>query len=103
MLVPVIITIGFLISKKEDFFWIMIISGIIIMLVADTGFLFLVINDEYEDGHPIDILWVSAYTIWAFMMLYIIIQSKKSKIEEFLEINKKQNPKKVERYSYNFV
>ncbi len=98
MLVPVIIIIGFLISKKGDFFWIMIISGIIIMLVADTGFLFLVINDEYEDGHPIDILWVSAYTIWAFMMLYIIIQSKKSKIEEFLEINKKQNPKKVERY-----
>jgi len=98
MLVPVIIIIGFLISKKRDFFWIMIISGIIIMLVADTGFLFLVINDEYEDGHPIDILWVSAYTIWAFMMLYIIIQSKKSKIEEFLEINKKQNPKKVERY-----
>ena len=98
MLVPVIIIIGFLISKKGDFFWIMIISGIIIMLVADTGFLFLVINDEYEDGHPIDILWVSAYTIWAFMMLYIIIQSKKSKIEEFLEINKKQNPKKFERY-----
>ncbi|MFB5621821.1 MAG: sensor histidine kinase, partial [Candidatus Nitrosomaritimum yanchengensis] len=98
MLVPVIIIIGFLISKKRDFFWIMIISGIIIMLVADTGFLFLVINDEYEDGHPIDILWVSAYTIWAFMMLYLIIQSKKSKIEEFLEINKKQNSKKFERY-----
>jgi signal transduction histidine kinase len=98
MLVPVIIIIGFLISKKRDFFWIMIISGIIIMLVADTGFLFLVINDEYEDGHPIDILWVSAYTIWAFMMLYIIIQSKKSNIEEFLEINKKQNAKKAEKY-----
>ena len=98
MLVPAIITIGFLISKKRDFFWIMILSGIIIMLVADTSFLFLVINDEYEDGHPIDILWVSAYTIWAFMMLYIIIQSKKSKIEEFLEINKKQSPKKFERY-----
>jgi len=98
MLVPVIIITGFLISKKRDFFWIMIISGILIMLVADTGFLFLVINDEYEDGHPIDILWISAYTIWSFMMLYIIIQSKKSKIEEFLEINKKQEPKKVERY-----
>ncbi|MFB5607154.1 MAG: sensor histidine kinase [Candidatus Nitrosomaritimum yanchengensis] len=98
MLVPVIIIIGFLISKKGDFFWIMIISGIIIMLVADTGFLFLVISDEYVDGHPIDILWVSAYTIWTFMMLYLIIQSKKSKIEEFLEINKKQNPRKVERY-----
>ena len=98
MLIPVIIIIGFLISKKRDFFWIMIISGIIIMLVADTGFLFLVINDEYVDGHPIDILWVSAYTIWAFMMLYIIIESKKSKIEEFFEINKKQNQKKIEKY-----
>ena len=98
MLVPVIIIVGFLISKKRDFFWIMIILGIIIMLVADTSFLFLVINDEYVDGHPIDILWVSAYTIWAFMMLYIIIQSKKSQIEEFLEINKKQNQKKSEKY-----
>ena len=98
MLVPVIIIVGFLISKKRDFFWIMIILGIIIMLVADTSFLFLVINDEYVDGHPIDILWVSAYTIWAFMMLYIIIESKKSKIEEFLEIYKKQNQKTAERY-----
>jgi signal transduction histidine kinase len=98
MLVPVIAIIGFLISKKSDFFWIMIIAGIVIMLIADTGFLFLVINDEYEDGHPIDILWVSAYTIWAFMMLYIIMQSKTSKMEEFFEINKKQTPKKVERF-----
>lgn len=99
MLVPAIIAILFLISSKKDFFWIMIIAGIIIMLTADTSFLFLIISDEYVDGHPVDILWVSSYTIWAFMMFYLIIRSKNIKTQnEFLEIHKKQNEKKFEKY-----
>ena len=98
MLVPAIIAILFLISRK-NFFWIMIIAGIIIMTVADTAFLFLVINDEYVDGHPVDILWVSSYTIWAFMMLYIIIQPKEVKTQKgYFEIYKKTKPKRIERY-----
>jgi len=76
VLVPAIITISFLISNKRSFFWIMIIVGLLVMLIADTSFLFLVIDNEYVDGHPVDILWISSYTIWAFMMFNIIKKSK---------------------------
>jgi signal transduction histidine kinase len=79
LLVPAIISFSFLISKKKDFFWLMIISGIIMMLAADTTFLFLVINDRYVDGHPVDILWVASYTIWTFMLLYVLIDTRNGK------------------------
>jgi signal transduction histidine kinase len=97
--VPAIITISFLISNRRSFFWIMIIVGLLVMLAADTAFLFLVIEDEYVDGHPVDILWVSSYTIWAFMMFHIIMESKHFKEKkEFTEIYKKYGTKKIEKY-----
>lgn len=79
LLVPAVISFSFLISKKKDFFWLMIIAGIIVMLVADTLFLFLVINDGYVDGHPIDVLWISSYTIWTFMLFYALVEPRKTK------------------------
>jgi len=96
VLVPVIITILFLVSDRRSFFWLMILAGMIIMLAADTAFLFLVINDEYVDGHPVDILWISSYTIWAFMMFYIIMESRYQKDSQ--EIYKKFGTKKTEKY-----
>jgi len=97
--VPAIITISFLISNRRSFFWIMIIVGLLIMIIADTGFLYLVIDDEYVDGHPIDILWISSYTIWAFMMFHIIIKSNHYKEKkEFTEIYKKDSSKKLEKF-----
>jgi signal transduction histidine kinase len=97
--VPAIITISFLISNRRSFFWIMIIVGLLVMLAADTAFLFLVIEDEYVDGHPVDILWVSSYTIWTFMMFHIIMESKQFKDKkEFTEIYKKYGTKKIEKY-----
>lgn len=99
LLVPAIITILFLISHKPSFFWSMILSGIIIMLVADTSFLFLVINEEYVDGHPVDILWVSSYTIWSFMMFYIIYESKfYPEKSNRMTTYKKSQPKNIEKY-----
>ena len=96
VLVPVIITILFLISDRKSFFWLMILAGMIIMLAADTAFLFLVINDEYVDGHPVDILWITSYTIWAFMMFYAIMESRYQK--ESQETYKKFGTKKFEKY-----
>jgi len=96
VLVPVIITILFLVSDRKSFFWLMILAGMIIMLAADTAFLFLVINDEYVDGHPVDILWITSYTIWAFMMFYAIMESRYQK--ESQETYKKFGTKKFEKY-----
>ncbi len=99
LLVPAVITILFLIGNKRSFFWFMILSGIITMLAADTIFLFLVVNDGYVDGHPVDILWVSSYTIWMFMMFFIITESnaKNSKYKH-IEIYKRESSKKIEKF-----
>ena len=98
LLVPVIIAFLFIIPNKKNFFWIMILLGIICMIIADDVFLFLVVNDDYVDGHLIDILWISAYTIWAFMMFYSIIQSKQKSQKTSKETSQKQNEKNVEKY-----
>jgi signal transduction histidine kinase len=104
VLIPVIITILFFVSNRKSFFWLMILAGMVIMLIADTAFLFLVINDEYVDGHPVDILWISSYTIWAFMMFYVIMESRfYQEQKEFQEIYKKIGTKKFEKYGVLIV
>lgn len=82
LIIPAVIAILFSIQGEKNFFWLMIIIGIIVIFTADTIFLFLVIDDSYEDGHPVDILWVAGYTIWAFMMYHILHNSRKIKLEE---------------------
>ncbi len=97
LLVPVIITISFLISSKRSFFWLMILAGIVILLTADTIFLFLIIEDAYVDGHPVDILFVSSYIIWSFMMFYLVRESKQNN-EKNSETYTKYSSKKLEKY-----
>ena len=103
LLVPAIISILFIISNRRNFFWTMILLGIIILVMADSIFLFLVVNNEYVDGHPIDILWISSYTIWAFMMFYSIVQSKQYQNEKRDGINKKNKIEHLEKYGILWV
>ncbi len=103
LLVPVIITISFLISSRSNFFWIMILVGIMIMLLADTIFLFLVIEDAYVDGHPVDILFVSSYIIWSFMMFYLVRESKQIQEEENSETYKKFGTRNLEKYGVHLA
>jgi len=103
LLVPVIITILFTTSTRKNFFWTMILIGILILIMADSIFLFLVINDAYVDGHPIDIMWISSYTIWVFMMFYSIVQSKSHRGERMNIIKKKTNAKLIEKYGVLLV
>jgi signal transduction histidine kinase len=99
VLIPVVITILFLISNKQNFFWFMILIGMLIMITADSVFLFLIIVDEYKDGHPVDILWVTSYTIWSFMLIYIISKSKKDKeSDQEFETFKIKESNKWEKY-----
>ena len=72
LLTTAIIAILFSILNKKNFFWIMILLGIIVLISADIIFLFLIIDDSYIDGHPVDILFITSYTIWAFTMYYFI-------------------------------
>ena len=99
LLVPAIVAFSFLVSSKRNFFWLMIISGIIVMMAADTIFLFLVLEDAYVDGHPVDILWISSYTIWTFMLFYALTESRYYKEpKEYHEVTKKIGTQKAEKY-----
>ena len=99
LLVPAIVAFSFLVSSKRNFFWLMIISGIIVMMAADTIFLFLVLEDAYVDGHPVDILWISSYTIWTFMLFYALTESRYYKEpKEYHEVTKKYGTQKAEKY-----
>lgn len=98
LIIPAVIAILFSVQGERNFFWLMIIIGIIVVFIADTIFLFLVIDDSYEDGHPVDILWVAGYTIWAFMMYHILHNSRKIKLEKSNGIYKNYKIGKFQKF-----
>jgi len=76
VLIPVIITILFVIKKKTNPFWIMILIGILMFIAADTIFLFLESIDEYPPHHPVEVLWLLSYLIWFYSIWRSIHNSK---------------------------
>jgi len=103
LLVPTIIAIFVSIKIKKNLFWIMILIGIIIFIIGDDLFLFLVINDLYYDGNPADILWLTSYAIWSFSICNLIYSSKKTKCNIEQKNNKKDETKKLEKHGINIV
>lgn len=98
LIIPAIVAILFSVKGEKNFFWLMILLGIIVLVSADTIFLFLIINDSYEDGHPVDILFVTSYTIWAFMMYHILQNSRKVKLDESIQIYENNKMKKFQGF-----
>ncbi len=78
VLIPTIIIISLLFSSKKDPFWVMMLIGIITLIAADTLFLFLELNNEYYDNHPVDLLWLLSYVIWTFAVLRSVHYSQKN-------------------------
>lgn len=76
VLIPVIITILFVIKKKTNPFWMMILIGILMFIAADTAFLFLESTDDYPQHHPIEILWLLSYLIWFYSLWRSVHYSK---------------------------
>ncbi|PJC50566.1 MAG: two-component sensor histidine kinase [Nitrosopumilales archaeon CG_4_9_14_0_2_um_filter_34_16] len=76
VLVPVIITILFVIKKKTNPFWMMILIGMLMFITADTIFLFLESTGEYTSHHPVEILWLLSYLIWFYSLWRSMHNSK---------------------------
>jgi signal transduction histidine kinase len=76
VLVPVIITILFVIKKKTNPFWMMILIGMLMFIAADTIFLFLESTGEYTSHHPVEILWLLSYLIWFYSLWRSMHNSK---------------------------
>ncbi|MEK6930905.1 MAG: HAMP domain-containing sensor histidine kinase [Thermoproteota archaeon] len=103
LLVPAIIAILFSFQVKKNSFWIMILIGIIIFIVGDDLFLFLVIDDQYYDGNPVDILWLTSYVIWSFTIYNLIYKSKKTNYSTEQNNNKKDQTEKLNKYGINII
>ncbi|MGY5146460.1 MAG: sensor histidine kinase [Candidatus Nitrosopumilus sp. bin_7KS] len=90
VLIPVIITILFLIQKRRNLFWIMILAGVSIFVIADTLFLFLTLADEYTTHHLVDVLWITSYMIWFFSLLRSIHNSKNISDKEVSNVSHRE-------------
>jgi len=76
VLIPIIITVSLLSHSKKNLFWVMITLGMMVLIAADTSYLFLELTDNYYDNHPVDLLWLVSYLIWTFSLWYGIYNSK---------------------------
>lgn len=66
LLVPAVIGIIFLFRGERNYFWGLMLIGIILTVIADVTFTFLDAADLYQGGNPIELGWLIAYIIWAF-------------------------------------
>ncbi len=103
LLVPAIIAILISAKVNKNLFWIMILMGIIIFIIGDDLFLFLVIDDLYYDGNPVDILWLTSYVIWSFSIYNLIYKSKKNKYNAEQNNNKEDQIERLDKYGINIA
>lgn len=79
ILVPSIIATVLFFRGQVNFLWMMILLGTILDVIADTGYLTFSIEETYYPGHPIDILYICSYVVYAFGALSHIRLYKKIK------------------------
>ena len=65
-MVPALIGVTLFLTGKINFLWALICIGILCFIIADSGFLFTTLEDEYYSGHPIEILYHWGYIMLAY-------------------------------------
>ena len=65
-LVPSMIGIVLFLGGKVNFMWTLVMLGMLIFVMADTGFLATDMAGEYYEGHPVNILYLWSYLLFAF-------------------------------------
>jgi len=66
VLVPALIGVTLFLTGKVNFLWTLMCLSIMCVIVADIGFFYGTLEDDYYSGHPIDILWHWSYILFAF-------------------------------------
>jgi len=66
VLVPALVGIGLFLGGKVNFPWSLMLMGIILEVVADTGFQYFTLDNSMYTGHPIDILFLWSYVMFVF-------------------------------------
>ena len=66
VLCPALIGVSLFFKGEVNFLWSLMCIAIMLNVIADTGFLMLTMDDSYYTGHPIDLLYLWAYILFAF-------------------------------------
>lgn len=66
ILVPATVGMMLFFGGRVNFLWSLMCIAIILETIADTGYLFAVLDDTYYQGHPVDILFIWYYVIFTF-------------------------------------
>jgi len=66
VLATALIGISLFFKGQVNFLWTALSFGIICLIIADSGFLFTTLDDFYYVGHPIEILFLWTYLLFAF-------------------------------------
>ena len=68
LLVPAIIGIMFLFKLETNYSWMLMLFGFISYLIADTFFLFTIVDGSYYDGHPTDLVYLYSFILFIFSL-----------------------------------
>ncbi|MBI2643620.1 MAG: hypothetical protein HYW92_04925 [Nitrosarchaeum sp.] len=83
ILIPSIIATFLFFRGQVNLLWSLILIATILFVIADTSYLVFSIEETYYPGHPVDILFVWAYTLYAFGALsHIKLYKKRSEQDE---------------------
>lgn len=84
ILIPSIIAVVLFFRGQVNLLWIMILLGTIVEIIAGLGYLTFSIEETYYPGHPINILFISTYVLFAFGALsHIRLYKKTSRFNLF--------------------
>ena len=81
ILIPSIIATFLFFRGQVNLLWALILIGTILFIIADTAYLGFSVEETYYPGHPVDILYIWAYILYAFGALSHIRLYKKRKQE----------------------
>lgn len=81
VLCPALIGVSLFFKGEVNFLWSLICIAMVLNVIADTGFLVLSMDDSYYTGHPVDLLYMWAYLLFAFGV-YSHIRIFNSRIDE---------------------
>lgn len=66
VLIPAVIGMRLFFGGQVNFLWSLMLVGILVEVVADTGFQYFSLDDSMYTGHPADILFLWSYILFSF-------------------------------------
>lgn len=86
VLFPAVLGMMLFFKGQVNFFWSLACLAIILNIVADSGFLFLHVDQSYYSGHPLDILYAWSYILFSFGIYSHVKLYKKRKMKSYNNI-----------------